>query len=126
MTDPLGNNTTYTYDGVGRRISLVDPNGNAAGGVSAEHTWEAEYDNEDRVRFVRAPAPAVGAARLVSEARYDAVGNQIVAIDPTGQVTKYVYDLRSQLAEVHQSPNPWTDPTVAPSPEYVIGYQCDN
>src|SRR5262249_24549524 len=61
-----------------------------------------------------------------TESRYDAVGNRTVLVDANGQVTKYVYDERDSLKEVHQSPNAWTDPAVAPSPEYLTGYQYDN
>ncbi len=38
-TDPLGNKGSYSYDPVRRRTSMVDPNGNAAVGVPADHTW---------------------------------------------------------------------------------------
>jgi YD repeat-containing protein len=91
VTDSLGNKATYAYDPVGRRSSMVDPLGNATGGVPAEHTWTAEYDKEDRLRFARAPAPASGGSQLVTESRYDSVGNRTVLIDAGGQVTKYLY-----------------------------------
>ena len=74
--DPLGNVTTATYDAVGRATDIVDSLGNAAGGVPAEHTTQYVYDPEDRVRFVKLPAPQAGGAQLVTESRYDAVGNR--------------------------------------------------
>jgi RHS repeat-associated protein len=124
--DPLGNKTTYDYDAVGRRTSMVDPLGYATGGVPAEHTWEYTYDNEDRPRVTRAPAPQPGGQPLVTELRYDPVGNKTVAIDANGQVTKYVYDERDSLKEIHQSPNAWTDPNVTPSGLIVTAYQYDH
>ena len=125
-TDPLGNVTTYEYDAVGRRVGMVDPNGNAPGASPRDHSWAYGYDNEDRVRFTMAPAPEVTGSRPVTEFRYDPVGNRTVVIDANGQVTKYLYDERDSLKEVQQSPNPWTDPNTAPDPEIVTQYQYDN
>ncbi len=126
VTDPVGNQTTYDYDAAGRRTSMVDPNGNAPGGVPSEHTWNTEYDAEDRVRFVRAPAPVAGGSPLTTEFRYDAVGNRITVIDANGQVTRYFYDERDSLATVQQSPSVWTNPAVTPSPLYETVYQYDH
>jgi YD repeat-containing protein len=126
VTDAVGDVTTYDYDAVGRRISMVDPNGNAAGGVPAQHTWEYSYDNEDRVRFVRAPAPTVGGSQLVTEFRYDAVGNRTTVIDANGQVTRYLYDERDSLSQVHQSPNPWLNPDLEPAPRITTAYSYDH
>ncbi|MCL4371690.1 MAG: hypothetical protein M1380_12445, partial [Chloroflexi bacterium] len=125
-TDALGNLTTYTYDSVGRRTSMVDPNGNAAGGVPADHTWGYSYDNEDRLLSTTAPAPTSGGSALVTHYQYDAVGNRTVVIDANGQVTRYLYDVRDSLKEVHQSSSPWTDPNATPSPDMVTAYQYDN
>ncbi|MBI4494229.1 MAG: RHS repeat protein [Chloroflexi bacterium] len=124
--------TSYDYDSLGRRTSMVDPNGNAAGGVPADHTWQYTYDNEDRLRFAKAPPPASGGSQLVTEFTYDAVGNREVAIDANGQVTKYVYDQRDSLQEVQQSPAPWTWPNRAqplPTPPASVvrtTYSYDN
>ena len=125
-TDPLGNETTYTYDSVGRRLTMVDPNGNVSGGNPAAHTWTYSYDNEDRVTQVQAPAPATGGSPLTTTSQYDPVGNRTVVIDANGQVTKYAYDARDLLIEVDQSPNPWTDPNATPSPKIVTFYHHDN
>jgi YD repeat-containing protein len=81
VTDPLGNAATYEYDGVGRRLRMVDKLGNTAGGTPGDHTWEYEYDQEDRPRFFRRPAPSPGEARPVTEYRYDAVGNREALVD---------------------------------------------
>jgi YD repeat-containing protein len=122
VTDAVGDKTTYAYDAVGRRLSMVDPDGNASGGVPADHTWNYTYDNEDRLLSASAPAPVHGGAVLTSTSQYDAVGNRTVLIDANGQVTKYLYDERDSLSEVDQSPNPWTDPTATPNPRYRTTY----
>ncbi len=46
VADPLGNQTRYAYDPVGRRTSLMDP---------LFSTWFFYYDNEDRVTASQAP-----------------------------------------------------------------------
>jgi RHS repeat-associated protein len=125
-TNPEGNTTTYDYDAVGRQTKMVDPNGNAPGGVPADHTWEYVYDKEDRLRFAKAPAPTSGGAQLVTESRYDAVGNRTIAIDANGQVTRYLYDERDSLKEVHESPNTWTDPNIQPPGKIVTAYSYDH
>lgn len=125
-TDPEGNATTYDYDEVGRQTSRVDPNGNAPGGVPAEHTWTYQYDKEDRLRFAQAPAPASGGAQIVTETRYDAVGNRTITIDANRQVTRYYYDERDSLKEVHESPNTWTDPNLQPPGKIITAYAYDH
>jgi RHS repeat-associated protein len=125
-TGALGNTTTYAYDAVGRLTSTVDPLGNAAGGVAADHTWSYTYDNEDRLRFAKAPPPISGAAQLMTEYRYDNVGNRTVVLDANGQVTKYLYDERNSLQEVDESPSAWGDPNATPSPLYRTAYAYDH
>jgi YD repeat-containing protein len=105
--NPTGYTSTYTYDSVGRRLTMVDPNGNASGGGSAEHTWTYSYDNEDRLTVATAPAPSSGGTALKTQTQYDAVGNRTVLVDGNGQVTTYEYDVRDSLQKVHQSPDTW-------------------
>ncbi|MBA3877338.1 MAG: hypothetical protein C0498_10435, partial [Anaerolinea sp.] len=124
-TDALGNTITYEYDPVGRQTKVVDPLGNAAGGVPGEHTTEYVYDNEDRVRFVTLPPPTAGGSPLVSETRYDEVGNRTVGIDANGQVTTYAYDERDGLVQVQESPLVWTDPAVPPPAVITTEYAYD-
>lgn len=125
VADALGDTTTYDYDSVGRVTAVVDPNGNAAGGVPAEHTTNFVYDKEDRTRFVKLPAPASGGSQLVSETRYDEVGNPIVRIDASGQVTTSAYDERDGLFQVKESPNAWTDPASPPAGVITTEYAYD-
>lgn len=125
VTTPAGT-TTFDYDAVGRRTSMVDPNGNVSGATPADHTWTYAYDKENRLRFARAPAPTSGGSQLVTESRYDGVGNLVALIDANGQVTRYLYDERDSLSEVWESPNVWTDPATTPSPKYVTAYQYDH
>ncbi len=126
VTIPSGAVTKYDYDAIGRQISMTDPKGNISGGIPAEHTWQYIYDNEDRLRFVKTPAPVAGQAQLVTENRYDTVGNKTSVIDANGQITRYVYDERDNLKEAHQSPGIWTDPSVNPADLITTEYQYDN
>ena len=125
LTDPLGNRTSFAYDAVGRLTSTVDPLGNAAGGVPAEHTTTLSYDQEDRLRFRALPAPVAGAAGLTEETRYDAAGNPTARIDANGQVSTFTYDERNSLASVTESTQGWTDPAAPPAAVIVTEYDHD-
>jgi RHS repeat-associated protein len=125
VADPLGNTTTYEYDAVGRLLASGDPLGNAAGGVPADHRTGYAYDNENRLRFFRSPAPAAGGSPLVSETRYDEVGNPVTRIDANGQVTAYAYDERDGLFQVKESPSAWTDPAAPPADVITTEYAYD-
>lgn len=125
VTDALGNKASYTYDSVGRLTSIVDPLGNAVGGVPAQHTTLFSYDNEDRLRLQTLPAPAAGGPGLVTETRYDAVGNPIVRIDANGQVTTSAYDARNSLSSVTESTQPWSDPASPPASLITTEYAYD-
>lgn len=125
LTDALGNKTNYDYDAVGRRTKVVDPLGNAAGGVPADHTAESIYDKEDRLTFTKLPAPAAGGSQLVTESRYDAVGNRVVVVDANGQVMTYAYDNRDGLLQVKESPSVWSDPASPPADVITTEYAYD-
>src|SRR5262249_3501980 len=124
-TDPLGDQTTYTYDPVGRRLTMVDPNGNVAGcSCASAHTWGYGYDGEDRVLSTSAPAPQTGGSALVTSYSYDNVGNRTVVTDANGNLTRYGYDVRGSLAEVDQSATQ-ADPNNDSS-KIVTSYTYDN
>jgi RHS repeat-associated protein len=98
--------TTFGYDGVGRQTSLVDPDGYASGGVPADHTWTAVYDENDRVTSVTDPLAHSSASA------YDGAGNRTSATDPNANVTSYAYDLSSRLLNTTQKPDPAGQPTL--------------
>ena len=81
----------------------------------ADHRTDYVYDQEDRVRFVKLPPPVAGGAQRVTETRYDEVGNRVVRIDATGQVSTYSYDERDALAQVKESASAWTNPASPPA-----------
>jgi YD repeat-containing protein len=126
VTDALGNKTSYDYDPVSHLISVLDPVGNAAGGVPSEHTTTYAYDKEDRLRFATQPAPTAGGSPLISETRYDEAGKPTVRIDANGQVTTYAYDERNSLFQVQESPNVWTDPASPPAGVITTEYTYDS
>lgn len=125
-TSPLGEITSYQYDAVGRMTGMVNPRGYVSGANPTDFTWQYVFDNEDRQRFVKAPPPTSGGSQLVTEFRYDAVGNKTSEIDANGQVTRFVYDIRDNLKETHQTPNVWTDPAIEPTGKITTEYQYDN
>ncbi len=73
--------------------------------MASEHTWNYDYDKQDRLRFVTTPAPAPGGTRMATEYQYDEVGNRSLLEDARGQIVRYLYDARNSLAEVQQSPD---------------------
>lgn len=126
VTEPLTATTTFEYDAVGRMIEMVGPRGNEYGATPAYFATEYVYDDEDRQTFLKVPAPAGGGAQSVTEYQYDEVGNQVVVIDPNGQVVTYDYDERDQLEEVVQSPLAWTTPASPPGTVITTAYEYDH
>ncbi|NEP56504.1 MAG: tandem-95 repeat protein, partial [Symploca sp. SIO2G7] len=91
QTDALGNETTFTYDSNGNRLSETTTQ-TTPDGVRTLVT-EMVYDSEGRVIQV------TDAEGGVTQTVYDAAGNRVEEIDALGRSTKYVYDERGQLIE---------------------------
>ena len=104
--DADGAKTTYGYDTVGRRTSMIDPDGYAAGGVPSEHTWLTGYDLNDRVTTQTDPLSHS------TTTIYDGSGDQTSVTDRDGNVTTYTYDNAARLATVVQKPDPVNQPTL--------------
>lgn len=126
VTNALGNRSTYNYDPVGRVTSSIDPLGDpSVGGYGPYHATVFTYDKEDRLRTHSLPSPLNGGTPLVSETRYDEMGNPTVRIDANGQVTTYRYDLRNSLDRVQESPLTWTNPASPPAQVITTEYARD-
>ena len=98
-TDPLGRSTSFTYDKVGRALTVT----NAAGGTEAT-VFDAGgnpvittdslgrrsffvYDAMSRKVAVRGPRPDVSAQTPVTRFAYDAAGNLVSTTDQFGRTT---------------------------------------
>jgi RHS repeat-associated protein len=98
--------TTFSYDTVGRLLSFVDPDGNAAGGVPAQHTWRVAYDELDRETSRTDPLGAV------MRYAYDGAGNQTSLTNRNGNISNHGYDANARLATVQQRPDPLGNPSL--------------
>ncbi len=94
VTSPTGDETTYAYDAAGRRISMVDPRGNASGADPGDYTTAYTYDDADRLTSVSDPLDHT------TGYEYDPVGNRTSVTDPNDHTTAYAYDPANHLAGV--------------------------
>jgi len=83
------------------------------------------YDNEDRPRVQRAPAPVTGGAQLSTEERYDALGNLTARSMRTARCERSPTTVSPAHREA-ESADIWTDPSGTPSSRGVTRYQYDN
>jgi RHS repeat-associated protein len=113
--DPAGTQSTFSYDSMGRLLTIV---GTAAEAGNPAPVWETTYDAEDRVRFETDPAPSVAAPLPRTETRYDAVGNVTAVIDANNKRVDYAYDERDALRGATQ--------TVATGQQIVTAYEYDD
>jgi RHS repeat-associated protein len=105
-TDADGAISTFSYDGVGRLTSFVDPDGNAVGGVPGQHTWRLAYDELDRETSRSDPLGAL------MRHTYDGAGDPLSLTDRNGNVTTYGYDANTRLIAAQQRPDPLGSPGV--------------
>jgi len=104
--DADGAKTTYGYDSVGRRTTMVDPDGYGPGGVPSEHTWSTAYDANDRVTTQTDPLSHS------TTNGYNNSGDRTTLTDRNGNSTTYGYDTAARLATVVQKPDPVGQPSL--------------
>lgn len=88
--------TTYTYDAKAQVLSVQDANG-----VLTQNTWD---QNGQLIRQTVDPSstgPAYTGLHLVTSYGYDAARNQLSVTDPTGTLTRYVFDKLGRRIEEH-------------------------
>lgn len=81
----LGQVWTNSYDGIGRQVSSVNPEGNAV-----QHT----YDSQNNIlSTVHSPKPGSGLSNVSNVLTYDSIWNRAkTAQDGVGNITSYTYD----------------------------------
>ena len=96
QTTPLGDETTYTYNAAGQRLTMVSPNGNVTGGSPSAYTTTYVPDAAGHVTSVTDPLSHQ------TQQMYDADGNLHQVIDPLTQTTTYTYDVANELTQINR------------------------
>ncbi len=92
----VGRATNYTFDSLGRTVSVADPLGNVT---------SYEYDVLDRITKMTLPKPAtISTLNFVTLFSYDNAGSNpaltyVHATDPNNRITKQGYDAFGRLVE---------------------------
>ena len=88
-TDPAGNTTSYSYDGVGNQILISIPHENK--------TIEKHYDYKNNL--IQTIESAGNLQKILQDA-YDILGRKIASTDQFGQTTHFEYDAFGHLIKV--------------------------
>lgn len=91
--DPLGNTTTYAYDILGRRTSMVSPKGSLS---PAQYTTSFAYNPFGDLTATTDPLSHT------SSRTYDANRNLASETDADGKVTTYTYDAADQRTVIRR------------------------
>jgi YD repeat-containing protein len=90
-TDPLGAKTTYTYDANHNITSIAGPR--------SDQYREIAYDQVNRpIRFANWQTDGT---ILITEKRYNKLGQVIEETDPCGQITRFEYNELGRVTSVH-------------------------
>jgi len=146
QTDPLGNETAYLYDVLGRqyRVTQPDPDGpsnplespvtnyyyDAAGNLVAVVDAlgiETRYEYDGLGRQIKVIQnyvdgeynSAYADEDVITAYAYDAAGQLTSATDPLGNVTTYVYDALGRQIKIIQPDPDGAGPLASPETEYV-------
>ena len=89
VTDPDSNITTYSYDAVGNRASIVYPNGSVT---------SYQYDTLNRLTYL---GNRKSASEIISSYTYTLgpAGNRLQVVEDTGRVVDYTYDATYRLTD---------------------------
>jgi RHS repeat-associated protein len=121
QTDPLGRETSYVYDDLGRTITVIEPDPDGEGeeeSPETTYTYDAAgkvlsvtdplgkttdytYDNLGRLITTELPDPdgQGSLGRPTTSYSYDAAGNVTSLTDPVGNTTAWVYDGLDRVIE---------------------------
>lgn len=89
-TDAVGRTTSYTYDSLGRKITMIQPLPNTNTSTAAATTTYT-YDALGNLTQTAAPLGRT------TGSTYDGNGNKISDTDPLGHITTYQYDALNRL-----------------------------
>jgi RHS repeat-associated protein len=93
-TDAAGDETTFAYNTIGQRTSMVSPDGNATGANPADYTTSYRYDPAGDLLSVTDPLSHT------TTYGYDADQNLTSVTDADNHKTGYAYDAANQLTTV--------------------------
>jgi RHS repeat-associated protein len=93
VESPEGRKTTYSYDNAGQLTSVIEPNGNAAGGTPSDWTWTYGYDTAGNRTSEAHPD---GGTRQIA---YDALNRPFQWTDALNHVTSVEYDANSNVTK---------------------------
>ncbi|MFY1583667.1 DUF6531 domain-containing protein [Micromonospora sp. WMMD734] len=106
LTDPLGNATAATWDGLDRKLTETDPLGRTTRYAYDDDGNLVEVTRPDGARAtatyddLRQPVVVTDVDGATWRRGYDERGNLTMVTDPTGATTRYAYDETGHLAEV--------------------------
>jgi RHS repeat-associated protein len=111
-TDPLGNTTSYTYDGSGNKLTSTDPKG---------HVTTMTYDGNGNMLTLAAPS-SLGYPQQVWT--YNSMNEVLTHKDMRGNTTTYNYDANGNLTSIVKPGTLTTTLNLDPSnPELVDSVQ---
>lgn len=119
VTSPTNDKTTYTYDSLGRRLTMVSPEGNKAGGTPAQYTTTYAPN------AFGDPLAVTDPLGHVTTTTYDADRNVQTVKDAKNQTTTYVYDDEDRLTSVQRADTPQTTLGTAYWPDGSMKSQTD-
>ena len=99
-TDALGRVTSYTYDSLGRKVTMVQPP--LSGSSTSAATTSYQYDTLGNLTQTAAPL-----GRTTSS-QFDANGNKTSDTDALGHITTYQYDALNRLTTTTYPTSPAT------------------
>ncbi|MHB8509715.1 MAG: RHS repeat-associated core domain-containing protein [Candidatus Dormibacteria bacterium] len=120
-TDPLGNRTTNTYDGIGRLTTMVPPDGNVTNGTPA--TFASTYAVDNFFHTTKVTAPPTAGQTHITASQFDANQNLILSTDANGHQTKFQYDADNEPTLVTR--NDGTTRGTSYYPDGAVSQQID-